>query len=55
MSVLHLRVGGPSIVNMDVVEKLQRLARDLINLAWQAANSRMLGDFEKAARAVGFI
>src|SRR5258708_7594978 len=54
MSVLHLRIRGPAVVDVEGFEYLQGLARHLIDLSRQTADARTLGEFKKTARAVGF-
>src|SRR5580704_14958881 len=50
MGVLHLRVRGPAIFNVDLIQNWQCCQRDLIHLPWQTAYTRALGEFEETLR-----
>ena len=52
MSVLHLRVRGPAIIDMDCFEDFNCSQRHLIDLSRQTTDARTLGEFKKAAGGI---
>jgi hypothetical protein len=54
MGILHLRIGGPTVIDVLFIENLQRFERNLVNVARQASDPRMLREFEETGGAAGF-